>query len=737
MSKIPRSISAAYYTLAVSSIIVSSAAFSANKALKIPHQATPITVDGEMNEAVWKSANKIILSYENSPGDGIAAKVKTVAYFYEDGEHLNVAIVATDPNPSLIRANLSDRDNMFSDDYAGIVIDTFNDKRNAYEFHVNAIGVQGDLRLKDQNGWNGDESWDAIWDSAAKITKTGYVIEMSIPFKALRFPKASGPLTWNIAALRSYPRDHRYRLASYQGNREVKCNICLFDSITGFEQVTPGKNVQLTPTFTINRSDVRETNQQNWTKGDVDMEPGLDLRWGITPDMVFNATLNPDFSQVEADAGQLDVNNTYSLYYAEKRPFFLDGADYFDGERINLVHTRNIASPDYGLKLSGKTGKHTYAGLVANDENTAFLLPGNQGSSLAVLNDKSEIAIARYKMDIGERSSFGGIVTNRQGSNYKNTVVSVDGQHWFNERDSVSYQAAWSDSDNPDSLVKQYFLPKEQSGYIASVGLQRDTKNYTLSANYIDIAKDFRADLGFVKQADYRKAVVGGSYRWYGEDGASISRFGMYSDIDTTQDQAGNTLEKEAQISFNVIGKHQLYAEVGFTTRERLFNQKYFDENQIDAFVQMAPLSSLQVNASMRAGTEVDVANSRLGDILNFSGGFDYKANQHFSIAIEQSFSRLKVNDITEFTAHLTDARASYQFDLKSYLKLVLQYYDVDYAGDVERGLNTQLIYSYKLNPQTLVFLGYADKGVKHGEMTSIRKTGRTVFAKFSYAWQL
>ncbi|MCP4989245.1 MAG: hypothetical protein GY928_25265 [Colwellia sp.] len=152
-----------------------------------------------------------------------------------------------------------------------------------------------------------------------------------------------------------------------------------------------------------------------WENGDIEVEPGLDVRWGLTQDIVLNATLNPDFSQVEADAGQLDVNNTYSLFYPEKRPFFLDGASYFDTANFNFVHTRNIADPDGGLKLTGKTDGHSYGLMVANDNNTTFLMPGNQGSDTAELEESSNIAIGRYKVDVGERNNVGVLMTHRQG----------------------------------------------------------------------------------------------------------------------------------------------------------------------------------------------------------------------------------------------------------------------------------------------------------------------------------
>ncbi|MDP2562717.1 carbohydrate binding family 9 domain-containing protein [Psychrobium sp. 1_MG-2023] len=732
---------------ALVSLAMTSHFAQAKTSITIPQIKNKIEIDGEMNETAWANATKLDLAYEKNPGEGIAARVKTTAYFYEDGENLNVAIVANDPNPEQIRAHLSDRDKMFQDDWAGIVIDTFNDKRTAYEFFVNPIGVQGDIRMEDNNGWREDTSWDAIWDSAGKITDKGYIVEMSIPFKALRFPEAQGPLTWNIAVLRTYPRDHRYQFTNYKDDRTVQCNICQFDNISGFSNIKPSKNIQVTPTLTINRSDKREAEQANWDNGDGNTDAGIDLRWGVTPDMVLNATLNPDFSQVEADSGQLNVNNTFSLFYRERRPFFLDGADYFDGERLNLVHTRNIANPDYGVKLTGKTGNHTYALLSANDEATAFLLPGNQGSDLAELDKKSQATIARYKMDIGERSSIGAHLTNRQGDGYKNTVASVDGRYWFNDQDSFSYQAAWSDSDNNPHLVKEYELEEKQTGHAISMQLKRDTRDYTLRASYSDTGEDFRADLGFVRQADYRRAVIGGERRWYGEDGAALNQWGFWSDVDRTEDQNGLLLEEEAEIHLNLQGRHQFYSNMGVVTRNKHHKGKYFDETQFMAFARIRPVSAINVRAFTRIGKQIDYANVQLGDTFVLNSGLNWNVNDHLSIDLDHNYNRLDVDEGRLFTANLTDARFTYQFDLKSYLKLVIQYRDVDRNVELYKtpddydasfkGFNTQLLYSYKLNPQSLIFVGYADKGQQDDEFDKLKRTDRTVFAKFSYAWQM
>lgn len=299
-------------------------------------------LDGVLNEPQWQSAVQIELKYENNPGEGVPAPVKTVAYLYEDGESLHVAFRAYDPDPSKIRAYLRDRDSLWDDDNVAIIIDTFNDQRSGFEFFVNPLGVQADASMTDTNGWNEDSSWDAIWDSVGKIDEQGYVVEMSIPFRVLRFAQTGKPQTWNIAVWRNYPRDTFHQMANYKPDRNSECTLCLFDQINGFERIKQGQNFQVTPTLTTSRSDSKEADINDWDEGKVDGEAGLDLRWGVSEDIVLNATINPDFSQIEADSAQLDINNTFSLFFPERRPFFLDGANYFETQRFNLVHTLSL-----------------------------------------------------------------------------------------------------------------------------------------------------------------------------------------------------------------------------------------------------------------------------------------------------------------------------------------------------------------------------------------------------------
>ncbi|XQW84389.1 DUF5916 domain-containing protein [Thalassotalea piscium] len=738
--------------------IVSTILFSTQSFSKKPprnqhpllHDAEKIVVDGLLNESVWAKATKMELAYENNPGDGSPSPVRTEIFFYENGDAFNVAIIAYDPAPEMIRASLRERDTLWSDDNVGIIIDTFNDERGGYEFFVNPLGAQADMRMDDKNGWNEDSSWDAIWESKGRITDFGYVVEMSIPFSSIRFPESDDELIWNVAGWRNYPRDIRTQMATHQSDRDIECNLCQFEQLVGFKHVKSGKNFQVTPTLTVSRQDEKEEVPGEWQEGKVETDPGLDIRWGITQDIVLNATINPDFSQVEADAGQLDVNNTYSLYFPEKRPFFLDGASYFETSNFNFVHTRNIADPDMGLKVTGKSNTHSYGVMVANDNNTTFLIPSNQGSDLAELETESKLAIARYKVDVGDRNSIGVLLTHRNADHYNNTLLSVDGNYWFNQSDSLTYQVARSQTDNPQSVVDDFSLAKQQNDNAYSIDYSHSNRDYSLSAGYTNVGEDFRADLGFQSKVNYEKLIIGGRRNYYGDDNDWFTRWGYFGDWDKSFDQDGTLLEEEFELHANLQGQYQFYTDFGVVQRKSLYDDQYFNETQFMMYAEAVPASGFSIGSFIRFGKQIDFANTQLGDVKVIELSTDWDVNQHVNIEVNYNFNQLDVDKGKLFAAHQSDIRLGYQFNMYSSLKFIMQYTDIkrnvenyltteidDIPDHRTRRFSTQLIYSYKVNPQTLFFVGYSDGGFQDDNLDHLERDQRTVFTKFSYAWQL
>ncbi|MBE0457524.1 carbohydrate binding family 9 domain-containing protein [Pseudoalteromonas sp. KG3] len=712
----------------------------------LAHIDQGIDLDGQLSEPHWQQATLVPLRYQNEPNEKGTPPVKTDAYIYEDGNYLYVGLVAYDNDPSQIRAALRDRDSLWSDDNVALMIDTFNDERTGYEFYVNPLGAQGDMRMTDTDGWSEDPSWDAIWDSAGQITEQGYVVEMRIPFTALRFPKNKADMTWGFALWRNYPREVLYQLSNVGFDRDVKCSFCQFDKITGFNAMEPSKNIQLTPTLTALRNDVKEAVPGDWQNGDIDTEAGLDLRWGISQDAVINATINPDFSQVETDSLELDVNTTFSIYYAEKRPFFLDGASYFKSSLFELLYTRTIAEPDLGAKITGKTDAHSYAFLYADDENTSILLPTNQGSGFANLAEKSKSSIGRYQYDLGEQGTIGVMSTHREANDYHNTVLSVDGSYWFNQTDSVLYQVATSDTKNSAFLVDNYGLENNQSDQAYMLEFSREKRDYKLFASYEDIGEDYRTDVGYQAKVDYKKALLGGGQTWYLDASEMITEYSYNLDWDKTWAQDGSLLEEEYEGYIFLKGQLQSSLEFGLIHRNESYYGNFYNQNIGYIYGGFSPTKDLRITLYSEFGSKIDYSNEQLGDLFTIEPELTWDINDHWQVQLEHSYSRLdNPQGDNVFTANLTDLRVYYKFNMRSMLKLILQFEDIDRnqnayytnVNSINRDYGSQLVYSYKINAQTLFYLGYSDKGYQDDSLKSVERDQRTFFTKLSYAWQL
>ncbi len=316
-----------------------------NTIIDVPTLSGDVVIDGVPDEDFWSQARTIELTYETQPADNAPAAVKTTAYIADNGREVLLAFRAEDPDPSKIRAFLRDRDSLWSDDFIGFTIDTFNDQRRAYEFYVNPLGAQGDLIIDGATG-NEDDSWDGLWDSAAKINATGYTVEIRIPYSTLRFQQTNGVVQkWGVDFLRFRPRDNRYRISNNKLIRGNNCYLCGLSKLQGFANANPGRDLEVTPTFTAAYAESRNNPTAAWQSDGTQYELGVDVKWGIGSNLTLNGTINPDFSQVESDQAQLNLNTTFALFFPEKRPFFLEGADYFSTP-FNVVYTRSVQDPD-------------------------------------------------------------------------------------------------------------------------------------------------------------------------------------------------------------------------------------------------------------------------------------------------------------------------------------------------------------------------------------------------------
>jgi len=424
------------------------------KVFEIPKTDSKISINGILDEEAWSDALKFNLDIELMPAENVPAPVDTECYMIYDTNHLYVGCRAFDPEPEKIRAYLSDRDEALHDDNIGLIIDTFNDENRAFAFFVNPLGIQVD-EIMSNGGSDEDDSWDAIWISAGQITDFGYVIEIAIPFRALQFQPSEEDQIWGFALVRNYPRSRRHQISSFPLDRnEIQCILCQLPKIKGFSGAEPGRNIELDPTVVGLYSEEREDFPDGPMKKQESFgNIGISGRWGFTNNMTLSAALNPDFSQVEADVAQLNINKQFALYYPEKRPFFMEGQDFFETP-IQALYTRSVADPAWGVKISGKGGKNTIGFFSAQDQLTNLIFPGSQGSNSGFLDQRSFSNVLRYRRDIVGGSTLGVLMTDREGDDYHNRLAGLDGLLRLNKSDVVTFQFLGSQTAYPDSLAE-------------------------------------------------------------------------------------------------------------------------------------------------------------------------------------------------------------------------------------------------------------------------------------------
>ncbi len=712
---------------------------------RVTRASSEISVDGVLDEPAWADALELELVYETRPGENTAPPVETRCLVTYDSDRLYVAFRAYDPEPRAIRAHLQDRDTIFNDDLVGIKIDPFNDQRRAFQLFVNPLGVQFDS-VQDDVSQREDSSWDVIWDSLGRITEEGFVVEMAVPFHQLRFPRTSGPQVWGFDAVRWYPRSQAHRIALQPVDRNISCSLCQISKLQGFEGITPGRNIELVPTLTAGRTDERRPFPTGpLTEGSVESELGFTGRWGVTPNLTVNAAINPDFSQVEADVAQLDINNQFALFFPERRPFFLEGADIFDTP-FDVVFTRNVADPTWGLKLTGKQGKHAMGVFVAEDELTNLIFPGSQRSSSTSLGFGSTDAVVRYRRDFGEASALGVLLTSRDGGGYTNQVAGVDGLWRFGESDSVRFQLLGSSTEYPLELAREFSQPAGRfDDRAVLVRYDHDDRDWSWRARYVDVGPDFRADMGFMPRTGYRLALAGGSRVWWGEEEDWYTQIRVGGDWDRTEDDAGNVLEDEVEVWAEAAGPKQSWFFAGVGTRDLFFNGVTFDGHRFfNSWWEVKPNGKVWFGMFTGFGDAIDFAHTRPGERLFWEPSLRLNLGKRLRANLDHTLQRFDVEDGELFEANLTQLRLVYQLNVRTFVRGIFQHTSIErdpalYSFEVDamsERLFTQLLFSYKVNPQTVLFVGYSDS--RDGDqMIDLTQRNRTLFLKFGYAWVL
>jgi len=467
-------------------LILSSRVASASEALRPPRAERPPVIDGKLDEPIWQTAAPVRGFKTYTPDYSKEMSEQTEAYVAYDSENLYFAFRCFDREPDKIKAAITSRDNNRADDWICINLDTFNDQQALYGFYVNPLGIQSDSRFA---GVSEDMSVDVVWYSAGRIDGDGYTIEMQIPLKSIRYSDRE-PVEMAVVFERRISR--RSEQGTYPALSPERGMAFLTQMMPmEFRGLTHYTLLELLPAVTYSQK--YRSDQGNLVIDERKGEGSLTAKYGITSDLILDGTYNPDFSQVEADAGQVDVNLRYDLFFPEKRPFFFEGRENFNvaatgGSDLDpiqsIVHTRTIVNPLTGLKLTGRVGTgHTVASVYAMDE-----LPPEES---AVFGSYAHVLILRYKRALQEDSYIGGIYTGREMKGHFNRIGGLDAMYRLTESSTLEF-------DGLLSLTKEGSASSQVGGHTIGLRYVYNTRDVDYGLTFKSVSENFAAEAGYI-----------------------------------------------------------------------------------------------------------------------------------------------------------------------------------------------------------------------------------------------
>ena len=488
--------------------------------LRVPRFETPPVIDGKLDDAVWRQAGVFNGFYQIGPGDNVAPSKPTVAYIGYDAHTLYLAFHCYD-DPTKVRATVARRDNVFGEDNVRVFLDTFNDQRKAYILGWNPLGIQQDGVTTE--GGSTDYSVDIVMDSKGVLTEDGFTIEVAIPFKSLRYEAGKDKL-WGIHVWRNIDRFNDEIDSWMPVSRDISGTLNQAGHITGLEGISTERTVELIPSLTVSETGKRARSYvpggpERFVNQPVELDPGLTAKFGISPAMTLDLALNPDFAQVEADQLVVTTNQRFPIFFAERRPFFLEGIEIFRTP-ITAVHTRAIVDPDVAVKLTGRRGPNTYGVMLASDNgpgnftledrdnltasyrqclNRNPLTPGNCADPRRFFDKNAYIGVLRLKRDVGRENTVGVIATTYNFIEKHNQLFGLDGRFRLDPKTTVSFQTLGSTARNfffDADLGRNLY--RTGNGLAYSLDALRQGRNFTAEFYGEGYTKDYRADVGFV-----------------------------------------------------------------------------------------------------------------------------------------------------------------------------------------------------------------------------------------------
>jgi hypothetical protein len=713
-----------------------------------------------------RSMLKIDKFVQRDPHDGAPASQRTEAYLGYTDKSFYAVFLAFDSEPQKIRARMLRRELIDDDDQVGMFLDTFHDRRHAYYFYSNAYGIQQDGLFAETQG--PDNSFDTVWHTQAKINKQGYMVMFEIPFKSLRFPQSSSS-SWGVFLIRVIPRNSEHSF--YPVNTErVQGWLTQAGTIQGFRDISPGRNLQFIPYASLGAFralDERDPAGDRFTGKHLAPKAGLDSKVVIKDSLVLDATINPDFGQIESDDPQVTVNQRFEVFFPEKRPFFQENSNYFQTP-FNLVFTRRIVDPLYGVRLTGKMGPWAIGTFLANDR-----APGKSVIQTDPLSgNDAYFGVLRINREIGKDNSVGFIYTDRELHTNPtsfctappcqvgfNRVGGIDTHIKINQNWQVNAQAVTSETKLNDGT--------HQAGPAYQVFLERTSRKIEFNSLYQDISAGFNADTGFVPRNDIRQFSNFVAYTFHPEGKILVSH-GPRLLQQSIWDHNGTRLNHFINGNYQVQLPGQTFIGT-FANVEReqlrpsdfpaLPQNRDYPHHVYGPFFNSQILKWITLNGELDLGTATNfVPRSGPPTLANFTGGNVRSTVRPLKgLTIENSYLVTRLLDqqthLNIFNNHIVRSKWNYQFTKEFSLRLIGQYTTtISNPGlttlQTTKNFNGDVLFTYLLTPGTAIYAGY-NSNLQNLDPTlaqtpdgllrtrrSFINDGRQVFIKVSYLFR-
>ena len=710
------------------------------RVFNVSRASSIISIDGIFNESAWSTAASTDNFLEFQPGNNVDPPVSTEVKVTYDKDNLYVAFKAY-ADPKDIRATLQKRDQAYRDDFVAILIDTYGDANSAVMIGSNPLGVQLDAL---NQGNDDDDSYDVIYESKGKITDEGYQVEMAIPFSSLSFPKKKIQ-DWKVTFFRNLPRDARHMIVWGGFDRSNACWLCQMGTLKGIQGIEQKGRLEFLPTLVGSQASELDENDL-LKKGDSFGEASLGIKYSFSSARMAEIAINPDFSQVEADEEQIDVNSTFALHYPEKRPFFNEGADLINTP-VNVIYTRSINNPTVAGRIINRGQKDNWVLLSAFDENSPYIVPGEE-QSFTRMGGKSYSNIFRYKRALNEGSFLGLIATDRRmlDNNGSGSVLGFDTRYRFNDKYQVEFQSVFSHTQEPnDSLLVSMstfgdnhtftFDGESFSGNALELEFQRNTEHWRLEAGYDYKTPTFRAENGFESANNNRRIYGRSLWIYFPDNFFSQVLGGIHTGVEHNLDGQQKSkyiaffsnLAMPRQTRLNVTYARRLQyrfkdTELNGTYDLRInLNSQFSERYQFGTNIgrHVAPVRFLEVPEEGRLTTTGFWARMQASDRMNI--GLSYNSQKMTTMDKETDY----------FSGYTTTLRASYQHNKSLGLKVLAQY------NDFSKTFQIQPLLTYQPSPFTIFYIGStSNQNVDGLAMNTIRDgqlTNRQYFMKFQY----